>query len=108
MNNDLNNKAIIRVRKEKIKLKRQMLGLKPKPAIFEGSSNKLMRRVFNYRIDQLEAMEYALENFQEIGTLDEDMDLFSQDLIPNDIRIDSFNTTYYEKTPDGGYAIKGY
>lgn len=106
MNNDLNNKAIIRVRKEMIKLKRQMLGLKP--ARFEGSSNKLMRRVFNYRIDQLEAMKYALENFQEIGTLDEDMDLFSQDLIPHEIRIDSFNTTYYEKTPDGGYAIKGY
>ena len=80
-----------------------------KPRLLEGSSNKELRRVYNYRLDKLFAMEDALENFEEIGNIDENKDLFNPNITSDRRAINTLDTRYYKKTGvDGQYAIQGF
>jgi hypothetical protein len=107
MNDDLIKKALHRIDVEKVKLQRNLVPCKP--SFFEGSSSKELRRAYNYRLDKLFAMEDALENFQKIGNIDEDKDLFDLN-ITSDLRaVKTLDTRYYEMTGiDGVYAVQGF
>jgi len=107
MNDDLIKKALHRIYVERVKLMRELVHCKPR--FLEGSRSKEYRRVYNYRLKKLNAMEDALKNFQKIGNIDENKDLFNPDFTSDLRAINTLDTIYYEKTGiNGVYAPQGF